>query len=127
MPKRTKILAAIIAVVAMLFAQFAVAMHSCVTIKSAMMSAAVPLDQPAIVAHQDCHSQVETIARSALCKTHCEADEQSHVTANVDLPVFVAPYILRLQHSVVGTPLASIEAVSPVDSPPPQRNRVLRI
>lgn len=123
---RTRILAAFIAIVAMLLAQLAVAMHGCVMLSLATVEP-ITVEPSVMTSHADCIDAVEKPARSALCKTHCEADEQSHATANVEMPEFVAPFVVRLQIDLSSTGVGNIETTSPVDSPPLKRNRILRI
>jgi hypothetical protein len=81
-------LVASFALLAVLFAQLAVASHPCPALAKAISG---------VVANDDCECPSEETAPSALCKKHCDNDKQNLAAAiTLDAPAFFAAYSIQL-------------------------------
>ena len=108
-------------IVALLFAQLAVAVHAC----PKLAAAAAPTEARAAMPCE----QVD-LADSSLCRKHCKGSEQAQGSAPTTLSAFAPAFIATIEPAAIacGVTLRAEPALLHATSPPPTiRNCCLRI
>ena len=102
---------------ALLFAQAAVALAACESLRRAPALAIAQAAQPA--AESRCHEPERNVN---LCVAHCLGEDQSLDKASVSIPAFAATPVLLLSLVALAPQLAARDAefVSPAAGPPPR-------